>query len=102
MVTGIRALLGTVGSVVDLDAFRFLESFIIDPAYKEHCQFMLTVNGIWNSRGSAQSLLDLWRSDFRDTLGSIPNAGYVHNPTTYLTDFIQIGFPELGTQEVKA
>jgi RHS repeat-associated protein len=95
LVTGVRALLGTVGSVVDLDMFRSRGRLTFDPGADQHCQFLLTVNGIWNSRQGAEDLLRDWRADFSD-LGSIPNIGYVHNPTTYLTDFIQIGFLELG------
>jgi RHS repeat-associated protein len=92
--TGARVVVGTAGSIIDLDVFRAKGQSPVDITAKDCSQYLLTVNGIWNSHQQVMEFPRELRKAFPDTFGRIANVGYVDNPTTYLTDFVQIGFLE--------
>lgn len=60
------------------------------------CDFLITINGIWN--------LESARIDLNNKISNLPqyakistnNSQHLHNPTTFIGDFVQIAGDEMG------
>jgi RHS repeat-associated protein len=95
ILTSARIVVGVAGSVIDLDAFRERGTSPVKGNEKNNCQFLITINGMLNDYESAEKfaidLMEIFPNDF----GDLDNFGFVNNPTTYVTDFIQVGILEL-------
>jgi RHS repeat-associated protein len=95
ILTSARVVVGVTGSVIDLDAFRERGKTPVRGNKKNNCQFLLTINGMFNEYKSAEKFpIDIMEA-LPDELGNLDHYGYVNNPTTYATDVIQVGFLEL-------
>ena len=95
VLTGARIVVGVAGSVIDLDAFRERGKSPIKTDSVNHCQFLLTINGMLTDYESAKEFPNEILLAFAKQFGDVDNVGFVNNPTTIVTDFIQIGFLEL-------
>ena len=95
ILTGARIVVGVAGSVIDLDAFRDKGQSPIKQNSKNNCQFLITINGMFNFYEEAVDFPKDLRQKFKDKFGKIDNFGFVNNPTTFITDVIQVGFLEI-------
>jgi len=107
-ISGFRVVFGMIGSILDLDIFRNIGRSPVNYNAEDHCQFLLTINGIFNTLPNSMSFPDEVQYYLPKTLGRIQNTGYVHNATTWITDILiqipsleagAIGIPSLTTAQ---